>query len=132
MGGVDLYGFVGNNGVNAWDVLGLKKRIRAKNIIKRWPPLGQNKFRFNLSLKSSVGVGGGAGGNQIYALDYSWTTRADVTYCDCDGKIQTESGTLTKSGTIQGRFRNATNVPLFQTRQSEPLFLPTPAKSLKL
>jgi RHS repeat-associated protein len=72
-GGVNLYGFVGNDGVNQWDLLGLDKRIITSDckcplkIELDFTLVGnvrsKNRYTFagmNMNIKFSPGGGGGA------------------------------------------------------------------------
>ncbi len=112
-----------NEPISSFDLLGMID-IEAVKEIDRWPPAGRDKAELTLHVEDES-ISQGGGGTVVYVLNYHWTAKADVTYLDCDCKVQTASRTLEKSG---GSLGNGIDTILF-LGDSSPMLLPTPASS---
>ena len=76
-GGVNLYGFIGNDGVNRWDYLGLECKQKPGSF--KW-------VRFPVPTGVEVSwAGTGNGGLTADTVTITWEGRASVECC-CDGK----------------------------------------------
>jgi len=102
-----LYIFIHNNANNGWDLLGLKKQIKARNRIKqdyinKPPVLSLDiSFEYEVNLPSAQSVKG---------INWNYSAELWVGYLNCDCKVDIIETTGSKTG--EHRSYNP-NTPLF-------------------
>ena len=139
-GGLNLYGFVGNDPINAWDYLGLSiwcwlpwvncDEEDEKTIVKGIEDIDARRLTdddWSLSILDMEDSGATTGGIVIVSIDWEWSAAASTQY-ECCGESESvgsnKNGTLRKEGHLEGT--GATRGPIILCNAPGNHFGPVP------